>query len=97
MAASPESEANEVERRVGRHFYRRERMKTIAKYSIFMLIGPLLAVNGWHAWDSWQFWVWFISLMVAVYARDWALTSNVELTGAARLYRAASSDRRERG
>jgi hypothetical protein len=27
----------------------------------------------------------------------WAKASNVELTGAARLYRAASSDRRERG
>ncbi len=55
----------------------------IAKNGIWMALGALLGVMGWHPWDSWQWWAWFVALMWLVMARDWAMSSNADVTGLA--------------
>ena len=50
----------------------------IAKNGIWLALGALLGVMGWHPWDSWQWWAWFVAFMGLVMARDWAMGSNVQ-------------------
>lgn len=55
--------------------------KLIAKNGVWVALGALLGVPGWHPWDSWQWWAWFSAFMVLVVARDWATRSNAEISG----------------
>lgn len=51
---------------------------TILKNAVWVALGVLLGVAGWHPWDSWQWWTWFVSMMALVYARDEAMkTPNI--------------------
>lgn len=68
-------------------------MTHLAKYALWALFGALLGCANWHPWDSWQWWAWFFALMAGVYARDWAVRSNAELTGTQRATRRSEDER----
>ena len=48
-------------------------MKTMAKYSIFCLIGAAGGAAGYSPLWDWQWWAWAVPMMTAVHARDWVM------------------------
>ena len=51
-------------------------MKTIAKYSVFLVVG-LVVGSGSFGLGDWQWWALVIVTNLAIFVRDWAMGHNI--------------------
>jgi len=50
-------------------------IKFIARYLWAVIFGALLANSGFMPFQTWQYWAWFIQMLIAIFANDWAVKS----------------------